>query len=78
MKIFSHHHSWLMNIFSSLGKRRCIGEHIARSSLFIYFTTFMHAFEMNVPKGVELPDITPLDGITLQPKPFKVELIRRI
>lgn len=61
-----------------LGKRRCIGENIARSSLFIYFASFMHAFKMAIPSGVDLPDITPMDGITLQPKPFKVELIRRI
>lgn len=61
-----------------LGKRRCIGENIARSSLFIYFASFMQAFKMAVPTGVNLPDINPMDGITLQPKPFKVELIRRI
>lgn len=38
----------------------------------------MHAFEMDAPAGVGLPDMSPLDGITLQPKPFKVKLIRRI
>lgn len=65
-------------LFASIGKRRCVGENIARWSLFMYFATFMHAFEMIVPDGVGLPDIKPLDGITLQPKSFQIKLIRRI
>lgn len=57
-----------------LGKRRCMGENLAKSSLFLYFATFMHSFDMHVPDGVSLPDIQPNDGITLQPKPFAIQL----
>lgn len=51
-----------------------MGEHLAKSSLFLYFATFMHAFTLIVPNGVPLPNTLPNDGITLQPKPFKLQL----
>ncbi|XP_055315409.1 methyl farnesoate epoxidase-like [Sitodiplosis mosellana] len=57
-----------------LGKRRCMGENLAKASLFLYFATFMHAFNMIVPNNVSLPNIKPIDGITLQPRPFKLQL----
>lgn len=57
-----------------LGKRRCMGENLAKNSLFLYFATFMHAFNMIVPNNVPLPNIEPNDGITLQPKPFQLQL----
>ncbi|XP_031618139.1 methyl farnesoate epoxidase-like [Contarinia nasturtii] len=57
-----------------LGKRRCMGEHLAKASLFLYFATFMHAFQMIVPSDIPLPNIQPNDGITLQPKSFVLQL----
>lgn len=59
------------------GKRRCMGENLAKASLFLYFTTFMHAFDMIVPNGIPLPNTQPNDGITLQPKPFQLQLKAR-
>lgn len=51
-----------------------MGENLAKASLFLYFATFMHAFDMIVPNGVSLPNTQPNDGITLQPKPFQLQL----
>lgn len=59
------------------GKRRCMGEHLAKSSLFLFFATFMHSFHMDMPDGQALPDTVGLDGITLSPKPFKAVLTPR-
>lgn len=57
-----------------LGKRRCMGENLAKSSLFLFFATFMHSFDMILPNGTPMPNTQPDDGITLQPKPFQIQL----
>lgn len=51
-----------------------MGENLAKSSSFLLFAAFMHAFEMELPVGVETPDGVGLDGITISPKPFKALL----
>uniref|UniRef100_A0A1B0D226 Cytochrome P450 n=1 Tax=Phlebotomus papatasi TaxID=29031 RepID=A0A1B0D226_PHLPP len=58
-------------------RRRCMGENLAKSSLFIFFATFMHVFEMRLPDNEpEMPDLDGVDGITLSPKPYRVILSR--
>ena len=60
-----------------MGKRRCVGEGLAKQSLFLFFTCFMQSFDMIIngatPTLGDLAD----DGITLSPKPFKVQLKQR-
>lgn len=51
-----------------------MGENLAKSSLFLYLASFIHSFDMKIPAGNALPDLTGLDGITLSPKPFEVLL----
>jgi methyl farnesoate epoxidase / farnesoate epoxidase len=58
-----------------MGKRRCVGENLAKSSLFIFFASFMHSFDIEVAEN--LPGLDGKDGITLSAKPFKVKLTRR-
>lgn len=53
------------------GKRRCIGESIARSNLFLFFTAFVQKFDIELPVGSTLPELVGLDGLTLSPQPFK-------
>lgn len=55
-----------------------MGEHLAKSSMFLFLASFMHSFDMRVPEGDDLPDMVGLDGITLSPKPFKVILSQRL
>lgn len=59
-----------------LGKRRCLGEKMARSTLFLFFAAFMHQFDMELENN-ELPTMKGIDGITIAPQPFKVRLINR-
>lgn len=54
-----------------------MGENLAKSSLFLYLASFIHSFDMTMPPGCRLPDVTGLDGITLSPKPFEVLLKAR-
>lgn len=60
------------------GKRRCMGENLAKSTLFLFFATFMHSFDFMVPAKDNLPSIEGYDGITLSPKPFKLKISPRL
>lgn len=58
-----------------MGKRRCVGENVAKSSLFLFFATTIHFFDMETAD--ELADLSGVDGISLAPKPFRVKLTKR-
>nr|WGW06502.1 CYP15A1 [Blattella germanica] len=60
-----------------LGKRRCLGETLAKSSLFIFFSTLLHNFTVSVPSGHPVPSMEGYDGVTLSPKPFYAKLVAR-
>lgn len=57
-----------------LGRRRCMGENLAKCSLFLFFASFMHAFDF---QAKEMPAIEGYDGITISPYPFKLILKSR-
>ncbi|CAG9763050.1 unnamed protein product [Ceutorhynchus assimilis] len=59
------------------GKRRCLGEALGKTDMFLFFTSIMHNFILEPIKECP-PDVYPYDGVTLAPKPFKVKLIKRI
>ncbi|NXN89533.1 CP1A5 protein, partial [Bombycilla garrulus] len=50
-----------------LGKRRCIGENIARWQVFLFLATLLQQLEFSVCKGSRV-DMTPLYGLSLKPK----------
>ncbi|XP_050311649.1 uncharacterized protein LOC126747190 [Anthonomus grandis grandis] len=58
------------------GKRRCLGEVLAKTNMFLFFTSLLHNFTLEAVKGF-YPDVVPYDGVTLSPRPFKVKLIIR-
>lgn len=59
-----------------LGKRRCPGEVLAKSFLFLAFTALMNRYKITFPEGKE-PNSTPGAGILLTPPQFTVNLQAR-
>uniref|UniRef100_UPI00358EFA88 cytochrome P450 2C23-like isoform X1 n=1 Tax=Myxine glutinosa TaxID=7769 RepID=UPI00358EFA88 len=56
----------------SLGRRACLGESLARSELFLFFTALLQRFTFKPALGSTLPDLIPCSGLTIGPKPYKL------
>lgn len=61
----------------SAGHRVCLGEHLARTELFIFFANLLRAFTFRLPEGVSKINTEPILGGTLQPHPYRVCAIPR-
>ncbi|KAK4873499.1 hypothetical protein RN001_015528 [Aquatica leii] len=59
------------------GKRRCLGESLAKTNYFIFFTAVLHNFILRIDTDVDELNMNGFDGITISPKPFKVILLPR-
>jgi hypothetical protein len=55
----------------------CLGEILARSMLFLIFSTLMQEFTFRIPEGDPDPSTYPLPGFTTAPAPFRVEVMER-
>ncbi|XP_019388398.1 PREDICTED: cytochrome P450 2C31-like isoform X2 [Crocodylus porosus] len=61
----------------SAGHRVCLGEHLARTELFIFFSNLLRAFTLRLAEGVKQVNIEPVFTSTLQPHPYRVCAIPR-
>uniref|UniRef100_A0A8C3U169 CP2J2 protein n=1 Tax=Catharus ustulatus TaxID=91951 RepID=A0A8C3U169_CATUS len=60
----------------SLGKRSCLGELLARSELFLFFTSLLQKFTFQAPPDTKL-SLQPMIGIAMAPKPYKICAVPR-
>ncbi|XP_075057367.1 cytochrome P450 2K1-like [Mixophyes fleayi] len=60
----------------SLGKRSCAGENLAKTELFVFFTTLLQNFTFRAPPGAKL-DLTPAIGFINAPLPYEICAIPR-
>ncbi|XP_021398104.2 cytochrome P450 2J2-like isoform X1 [Lonchura striata] len=60
----------------SLGKRACLGELLARSELFLFFTCLLQKFTFQAPPDTTLT-LQSLIGITVAPQPYKICAVPR-
>jgi methyl farnesoate epoxidase/farnesoate epoxidase len=67
---------WMISF--GAGKRMCLGEVLARNSIFLFFTTLLQEFLFSLPEDEPAPQTLPLPGMTLAPQPFRVKITRRI
>uniref|UniRef100_UPI00358E1BCA cytochrome P450 2F2-like n=1 Tax=Myxine glutinosa TaxID=7769 RepID=UPI00358E1BCA len=59
------------------GPRICIGEKLARTELFIFFSTLLQHFSFKAPPGHPRPDLTPIDGLACGPKAYDMCAVER-
>ena len=59
------------NIPFGIGKRRCLGENLARMENFLIFSNLMKHFTFSSVNG-KLPDLSPEAGFTNGPPPFSI------
>lgn len=61
------------------GRRRCLGESLARACLFTFFAGMMNRFAVQLTgNDADRPERKLLPGITLSPKPYKVVFKARV
>ncbi|XP_046705610.1 cytochrome P450 2D14-like isoform X2 [Silurus meridionalis] len=56
----------------SAGPRMCLGEGLARMELFLILVTLLRRFQFIWPEDAGEPDFTPVFGITLSPRPYRM------
>ncbi|KAH8410715.1 hypothetical protein KR222_000239 [Zaprionus bogoriensis] len=59
-----------------LGRRRCLGDALARACIFSFLVRIVQHFRIVLPEG-ETPSLILQPGITLTPKPYKVQFVKR-
>ncbi|XP_039567559.1 cytochrome P450 2J2-like [Passer montanus] len=60
----------------SVGKRACLGELLARSELFLFFTSLLQKFTFQAPPDTTL-SLQPMIGIAIAPQPYKICAVPR-
>lgn len=58
----------------STGPRVCLGEGLARMELFLVFVTLLWRFQFVWPEYAGKPDYTPVFGLTMTPKPYRMHI----
>ncbi|XP_073724773.1 cytochrome P450 2D3-like [Misgurnus anguillicaudatus] len=58
----------------STGPRVCLGEGLARMELFLVIVTLLRQFQFVWPEDAGEPDYTPVFGVTLTPKPYRMHI----
>ena len=59
------------------GRRKCLGESVARIENFLFFANMIKNFKLELPHAESLPTTEPLDGLTIGPQHFDVKVTLR-
>ncbi|KAK5909919.1 hypothetical protein CesoFtcFv8_003806 [Champsocephalus esox] len=59
-----------------MGKRRCLGDGLARLEMFIFITTLLHGLRLENVPGQEL-DLSTDFGLTMKPRPYRITISSR-
>lgn len=60
-----------------VGRRMCLGSSLARIEVFLFFSNFLHRFDLSLPEGAQLPRLEGNPGVTYFPDKFLVSLKER-
>ena len=61
----------------SYGKRKCIGESVAKNTVFLMFANVIKKFNVTTSRSYPLPDENPVGGLTIGPQKFYAEVSLR-
>ncbi|XP_014242399.1 probable cytochrome P450 305a1 [Cimex lectularius] len=59
------------------GKRRCPGEPLAKSFIFMFFTNFLKQYKIECVDKSNPPTLDYIPGLTLSPLPYEMKIIKR-
>ncbi|XP_062985417.1 cytochrome P450 1A4-like [Elgaria multicarinata webbii] len=59
-----------------MGIRKCLGEEVARNEVFVILTTILQQLRLEKPPEDQL-DLTPIYGLSMAPKPYRVQVALR-
>jgi hypothetical protein len=59
-------------ILDFAGRRMCLGDVLARMELFLFFSSILHVFHLELPKDQPLPSLRGNAGVTVTPDSYKV------
>ncbi|XP_077204256.1 cytochrome P450 2J2-like [Paroedura picta] len=59
------------------GDRSCLGKRLARTQIFLFFTSLLKAFTFRLAEGVEKVNLEPVIGAVVYPRPHKICAIPR-
>ena len=62
----------------SVGKRVCLGETLARDTIFLYFTNIFHRFSIRLAEGSKDATLESAVGFLLAPQDFNIVLQERV
>ena len=65
------------NIPFMMGKRVCIGQNVARNSMFLFFTSILQKYQLRAPDGPDSLDIEPIVGFIHYCPNYCVEFLAR-
>ncbi|KAM3834578.1 cytochrome P450 2J2-like [Vipera latastei] len=55
-----------------IGQRSCVGEQLARIETFIFLTSLLGVFRLQLPEGVKQINLSPIVKLTVHPQPYKL------
>ncbi|XP_068629983.1 cytochrome P450 18a1-like [Battus philenor] len=61
-----------------VGRRMCLGDVLARMEMFMFFSSMMHQFDVQMEAGAAPPSLEGTVGATIAPKPFRVQFLPRV
>ena len=59
------------------GQRMCLGDKLAEKEYFLFFSSLLHVFDLQLPEGNQLPSLKGVAAITVTPKDFDVIFVPR-
>lgn len=66
-----------MIIISITGRRKCLGETLAKSSVFLFVACLLQKFQFVLPSGHHDPILDGVDGFTIAPPNMSVIAIKK-